>query len=90
MVLARAGRRAEAQQILTTMKQISQSRFVPPCSFALVCTALRDYDTAFKWLERACGVRDIFLVFLPCAGWWDPLRSDKRFDRLLRRCGFAQ
>ena len=87
-VLGRIGRRAEAQQIIATMQQISQGRFVPPFTFALVYTGLDDRDAAFQWLEKAYEVRDIGLVFLPVDPKWDSLRSDERFKRLLRRCRF--
>jgi TolB-like protein/Tfp pilus assembly protein PilF len=87
-VLGRIGRRSEAEQIITTLNQIAQSRFVPPYAFALVYTGLGDRDAAFQWLEKAYAVRDIMLVFLPAAPVWDSLRSDKRFQDLVRRCGF--
>jgi TolB-like protein/Tfp pilus assembly protein PilF len=87
-VLGQIGRRAEAEQILRTMNQIAQSRFVPPYAFALVYTGLGDRDEAFQRLEQAYAVRDIGLVFLPAAPMWDSLRSDKRFQDLVRRCGF--
>ena len=87
-VLGQIGRRAEAEHIITTMNQIAQSRFVPPFAVALVYTGLGDRDAAFQWLEQAYAVRDIGLVFLPAAPMWDSLRSDKRFQDLLRRCGF--
>jgi TolB-like protein/tetratricopeptide (TPR) repeat protein len=88
VVLGRIGRRAEALQIITTMSQISQSRFVPPFGFALVHAALGDREAAFQWLEKAYDVRDIGLVFLPVDPKWDSLRSDERFQSLVRRCGF--
>jgi tetratricopeptide (TPR) repeat protein len=87
-VLAQIGRRSEAEQIITTLNQIAQSRFVPPYAFALVYTGLGDRDAAIQWLEKAYAVRDILLVFLPAAPMWDSIRSDKRFQDLLQRCGF--
>jgi TolB-like protein/DNA-binding winged helix-turn-helix (wHTH) protein/Tfp pilus assembly protein PilF len=87
-VLGQIGRRAEAEHILTAMNQIAHSRFVPPFAFALVYTGLGDRDAAFHWLDRAYAVRDVGLVFLPAAPQWDTLRSDKRFQDLLRRCRF--
>jgi tetratricopeptide (TPR) repeat protein len=87
-VLGQVGRRAEAEQIVTTMDHIAQNRFVPPFAFALVYTGLGDRDAAFQWLEKTYAVRDIGLVFLPADPKWDSLRSDKRFQSLLRRCGF--
>lgn len=87
-VLGRTGRSADAQQMVTTMKQISQSRFVPPYLFALVYVGLGNRDETFRWLEKAYEVRDISLVFLTVDPKWDSVRSDERFKQLLRRCRF--
>jgi TolB-like protein/lipoprotein NlpI len=87
-VLGQIGRRSEAEQIITTLNQIAQSRFVPPYAFAVVYTGLGDRDAAFQSLEKAYTVRDIGLVFLPANPMWDSLRADERFQNLLRRCGF--
>jgi len=87
-VLGQIGRRSEAEQIITTLNQIAQSRFVSPYAVALVYTGLDDREAAFEWLEKASEVRDVSMVFLPADPKWDSLRSDKRFQNLLRRCGF--
>ena len=87
-VLGRTGRRADAQQMVTTMKQIAQSRLVAPYLFALVYAGLGDRSETFRWLEKAYEVRDIGLVFLTVDPKWDSVRSDERFKRLLRRCRF--
>jgi TolB-like protein/Tfp pilus assembly protein PilF len=87
-VLGQVGRLAEARQIIGTMNQISQSPFVPPFAFALVHTGLGERDAAFRWLEKAYELRDFGLVFLASDPKWDSLRSDKRFQNLMRRCRF--
>lgn len=89
-VLARSGRTGNARQIVETIEDIARSRFVPPSAFALVFAGLDDRDAAFLYLDKAYELRDIFLVMLTCAHWWDPLREDPRFERLLRRCGFPR
>jgi Flp pilus assembly protein TadD len=88
LVLGQVGRRSEAEQIITTMNEIAQRQFVPPSAFALVYAGLGKRDTAFRWLEKAYEIRDMGLVLLPASPSWDSLRSDKRFQDLLRRCRF--
>jgi tetratricopeptide (TPR) repeat protein len=46
-------------------------------------------DEALEWLERACEERHYEVVFLKVSPKFDILRSDPRFDRLLRRMGLA-
>ena len=43
-------------------------------------------DEAFKWLDKAYEQRDFNMVLLE-APRWDPLRSDARFQNLVRRVG---
>lgn len=78
------------EETITALGRVTPSRirFVPPSAFALVYTGLDDRDAAFHWLEKAYEVRDIGLVSLPVLANWDPLRSDKRFRSLMRRCRF--
>jgi TolB-like protein len=44
-----------------------------------------DYDRAMDWLEKAFEVRDQTLPYIPLCPIWDPLRSDPRFQDLLRQ-----
>jgi hypothetical protein len=52
---------------------------------ALVYTALGEIDLAFEWLEMAFEERAGLLVWLYPDPAADPLRSDPRFDDLMRR-----
>lgn len=87
-VLGRTGRDNDARQIVATLEQVASSRHVPPSAFALVFAGLGDCDAACHHLDCAYAVRDVFLITLVGAHWWDPLRSDTRFSSLLRRIGF--
>ena len=89
-VLGRSGRKNDARQIIATLEQIARSRHVPPSAFALVFAGLGDCDAACHHLDRAHAMRDVFLITLPNAHWWNPLRSDRRFDSLLQRIGFFE
>jgi len=87
--LARSGKRDQAGEVIAAMTRIAESRFVPPSAFALV-HASSDHDAALLWLEKAIELRDVFMIFLPCGRWWDPLRTDRRFSSLVLRCGFME
>jgi tetratricopeptide (TPR) repeat protein len=58
---------------------------VSPVALASVHVALGDKDAAFLWLDKAYTERDTGLSTLKVAPHWDPLRSDPRFARLLKR-----
>ncbi len=81
-----AGRRAEAQQVLDKLNELSKQKYVPAVSMARIYVGLGEKDKAFEWLEKAyldgsigggtgIAVDPIF----------DPLRSDPRFMDILRR-----
>ena len=86
-VLANLGQRQEALQILEQLAASSKQRYVPAQSFAIVYTGLGDKDQAFAWLDKAYEERSNRLAYLKVEPTWDRLRSDPRFDALLRRIG---
>ena len=45
---------------------------------------------AFNWLEEAYNAHDVGLLYLKIDPCLDTLRSDPRFDDLVRRVGLAR
>ncbi|MFW6089638.1 MAG: protein kinase domain-containing protein [Gemmatimonadota bacterium] len=86
-VFARAGRRAEADSVLTEALAAAEVSPVPAIVIAVVHIGLGDEDEAMRWLERSYENREWQLVFLPNEPLFDPLRNDPRFRRLLERVG---
>jgi tetratricopeptide (TPR) repeat protein len=88
-VLAKAGRTAEARDLLATLQTASHQRYVPPYAFALVHAGLGERDAVFEWLDKAYTAHDVHLMYLIDARW-DPYRDDARFKALIDRCGFMR
>ncbi len=65
---------------------------MPPSPFhiALVHVGLGNNDSAFHWLEEAYRERTLQLIYLKAGPKFDRLRSDPRFDDLLRRLNLAE
>jgi TolB-like protein/Tfp pilus assembly protein PilF len=64
----------------------------PEISIYSVATAyaeLGDYDRALEWLEKLYQARGGRIRFLRASPEWDPLRSDSRFQDLLRRANIT-
>jgi hypothetical protein len=57
---------------------------------AAAYTALGEKDKAFSWLERAYENHDQILIYLNVMPEFDNLRSDQRFNDLLRRIGISR
>jgi TolB-like protein/Flp pilus assembly protein TadD len=84
-----AGKRSEAQKIIKELTELSKQRYFPPYFIALIYVGLDDKDQAFELLEKAFAERSANLTVLQAEPMFDPVRSDARFQDLLRRVGFA-
>ncbi len=86
-IYARMGRRREAMEIVRTIEKdgaFGGDEF----ALASIYSALGDRDHAIAALERGVQQRSL-LAFVFTDPQLDPLRSDPRFQRLLRRAGLS-
>jgi tetratricopeptide (TPR) repeat protein len=86
---ARSGRRREAETILAKLQERTTTGVASHYEIALVHAALGDRDRAFKSLDKAIDKREWFVGMLRVDPLLDPLRSDPRYEGLLRRVGLS-
>jgi TolB-like protein/DNA-binding winged helix-turn-helix (wHTH) protein/Flp pilus assembly protein TadD len=88
--LARAyvasGKRSDAETLLSTLKTRSNPGQSYAPEIAAIYVALGDTDNALSWLEK--GYEERFNPGVLIRPGFDPLRSDSRFQDLVRRTGF--
>ena len=84
-----AGRKDEADRVLQELLELDRRRYVTPAAVANVYIGLGNKDQAFVWLEKAYQERSNYLAYLKVFPLVDSLRSDPRFDDLLRRIGLT-
>jgi len=84
-----AGRKKHAVAILERLEAQRKQRYIPAIYIGILCAALRDYDRAFKWLERAFEERADGLVLLNADPMVDGMRQEPRFQSLVQRLGLA-
>lgn len=84
------GRRAEANAALSKLRTIARQRYVPSVYFAMIYGGLNDKDQALHWLNQAFQEHSPLLVRLKSDPMADPVRSDPRFQDLLRRIGLGR
>jgi tetratricopeptide (TPR) repeat protein len=78
-------RKAEALELLNDLKTSSVPSYPLAAEVAMVYTALGDKDQAMAWLEK--GYQERFNPGVLLRPGFDPLRSDARFQNLVRRIG---
>jgi len=83
-----AGKRTQAEKLLAQLQAESKKSYVFPSTIALLYVGLGEKDRALAWLEKAYAERDPELGGLKVSPEFDPLRSDPRFQDLLRRMNF--
>jgi TolB-like protein/DNA-binding winged helix-turn-helix (wHTH) protein/Tfp pilus assembly protein PilF len=88
---AATGRREKAKKILSEWLHSSEASYVSPYMIATVYAGWGDKDETFKFLEKAYQEKSSDLpYFLKADLRIDSLRSDPRFQDLLRRMNFPQ
>jgi tetratricopeptide (TPR) repeat protein len=90
-VYAMSRNRSQAIKILDEcLKQLSMGWREEKLGIALIYTALGDRDKAFEYLEKAYQEHSEGLLTLKSYPGFDNLRSDSRYQDLIRRIGFPQ
>ncbi len=85
---ARSGKRDEALAVLNKLKTTKE--YVSPAELAVLYVGLGDKEEAFKSLESAYAAHDLQLQYLKIDPPLDSLRTDPRFQDLVRRVGLPQ
>ena len=84
---ALSGKRREAQKVLDELKELSKHSYVSPHYFALIYASLGEKELALTLLEKAYEEGGGQSFALKVDPKWDSLRSEPRFQELLRRMG---
>lgn len=85
-----AGYRRAMKRAADTLAARSQRSHVPCVRIARLYAHAGENERALFWLEKADAAREAPLMHLAVARDWDALRSDPRFQDLMRRMGLPQ
>jgi tetratricopeptide (TPR) repeat protein len=85
---ALAGRRSEARRILEELRDLERRGYAGPFHLATIHAALGEKNEALRWLEEGYRVHDGNMVLLKVQPAWDSLRSEPRYQDLVRRMHF--
>jgi len=83
-----AGKRSDAQKLLSDLKKRSSPSSSYAAEISVIYAALGDADQAMNWLEK--GYEERFNPGVLLRPGFDPLRSNPRFEDLVRRIGLPR
>ena len=82
-----SGQPAEAQKIIGQLRDVATNHYISPVMVSLVYAGLGDKDQAIDWAEQAYAEHAPMLTRMKVDPLVDRLRSDPRFQALVRRVG---
>jgi serine/threonine protein kinase/Flp pilus assembly protein TadD len=82
-----AGKKKQAEEVLAKLKNMAERGYVSAFDMAIIYTGMGEKEKAFDWLQKAFEERSSFLIYSRWEPRLDPLRSDPRFQDLVRRIG---
>ncbi len=88
-VYAKSGEHDKALEVLNELERRSNQEYVPTLNFAQIYAGLGDTEQSLALLDQACNERSPWMIFLKVDPKFDPLRSDPRFQDILRRVGLT-
>jgi TolB-like protein/DNA-binding winged helix-turn-helix (wHTH) protein/Tfp pilus assembly protein PilF len=81
---ALTGQASEARQVLRELERSARQEYVPAMYIAAIYAALGASDQSIKWIEKAYEERSDYMIYLMTEPSLDGLRSDPRFNDLLK------
>ena len=87
LAYAVSGKKEQTMKLAETFKSAAKKRYIPPTYFGMLFAGLGDQDKALMWLEKAFADRADGLTWLNVEPMLDEVRSDPRFQDLIRRIG---
>ncbi len=82
---ARRGSLSRARECVEKLREFSKTRYVTPLAEAFAAIGLEDLDLAFHRLDEAIDHKTNFINLLGIEPFYNPIRDDVRFTRLLKR-----
>jgi eukaryotic-like serine/threonine-protein kinase len=81
------GKKSEARRILGRVLDLARTYDVQPGLIAMMYIGLNEREQALSWLEKAYQKHSSMMAWLKVDPRFDPIRSEPRFQGLMRRVG---
>jgi tetratricopeptide (TPR) repeat protein len=83
------GKMKETMKLAEEFKAAAKKRYIPPTYFGMLFAGMGDRDKAMTWLDKAYAERADGLTWLNVEPMLDEVRSDPRFQELIRKIGLT-
>ena len=87
LAYAVTGHKEETQKMAEQFKRTFSKRYIPSTYFGMLYAGMGDKQRALMWLEKACAERADGLTWIGVEPMLDDLRSDFRFQEIVRKIG---
>ena len=87
---AKMGRKDKAREVVGDLIRRWEQEYASPFYIARVYFALKEIDHGFKWLNKAYTEKDSCLLEMKVDPLFDSVRSDSRFQALLKKIGLEK
>ena len=81
---ALSGELAKSRQILRELENSAKQEYVPAMYIAAIYAALHDQNRSLQWIQKAYAERSDYLIYLRTEPSIDGLRSNPKFQGLLK------
>ena len=84
-----AGDRSSARGVLARLEALARERHIPSTCFAVIHLGQGEKNRALDWLEHGCELCELSISSIGVHPVYDDLRSEPRFQALLKRLRLA-
>ena len=89
-VYSQSGIEAALREWAKQMVELSKRRYEDPGRIGFIYAKAGDKDQAFAWLEKSLQEKSDASQYLKTSHMADPLRSDPRYEDMIKRMGLAR
>ncbi|MGE5325310.1 MAG: tetratricopeptide repeat protein [Actinomycetota bacterium] len=89
LAYAVSGQMEETRKMAVQFKTVFSKRYIPPTYFGMLYAGMGDTARAMMWLEKALAERADGLTWLAVEPMLDGMRSDSRFQELVKKIGLS-
>jgi adenylate cyclase len=86
---ARRGCESRARECVERLSRLATFQYVSPLAEAFAAIGMKDFDLAFERVSRAIEDKTAFVNLLAIEPFFEPLRGDARFTKLLKTLNLA-